>query len=204
MHVTLVLAGLLAGFVHVVSGPDHLAAIAPYAVRGKARAWRTGVRWGLGHSAGVLGVGFLALLARHALPFEAISASAERSVGVILIGIGAWALWKALGMRFGDAPPHAHGREAFAVGTVHGLAGSSHLLGILPALAMPTDFAAAAYLILFGAGSVAAMGGFSSLVGWMSGHRLAGAASTQRILLAACAAGAIGVGGFWLVSQGSA
>ena len=37
---TLVLAGLMAGFVHVLSGPDHLAAIAPYAVDGKSRAWR--------------------------------------------------------------------------------------------------------------------------------------------------------------------
>ncbi len=47
---TLAFAGLVAGFVHVLSGPDHLAAIAPYAVDGKSRAWRTGVRWGLGHA----------------------------------------------------------------------------------------------------------------------------------------------------------
>ena len=58
---TLAFAGFLAGFVHVLSGPDHLAAIAPYAVDGKSRAWRTGVRWGLGHAAGVLGVGLLVL-----------------------------------------------------------------------------------------------------------------------------------------------
>ena len=43
-----------------------------------------------------------------------------------------------------------HGRAAFAVGTLHGLAGSSHLLGILPALAMPSDLAAGIYLLLFG------------------------------------------------------
>ncbi len=73
-HMTLALAGLVAGFVHVLSGPDHLAAIAPCAATRKARAWRTGVRWGVGHSAGVLGVGLLALLARHALPLDALSA----------------------------------------------------------------------------------------------------------------------------------
>jgi hydrogenase/urease accessory protein HupE len=44
---TLVFAGFLAGFLHVLSGPDHLAAIAPYSVDGRVRAWRTGVRWGL-------------------------------------------------------------------------------------------------------------------------------------------------------------
>ena len=35
---TLAFAGFLAGFVHVLSGPDHLAAIAPYAVDGRSRA----------------------------------------------------------------------------------------------------------------------------------------------------------------------
>jgi len=54
---TLALAGVAAGVVHVLSGPDHLAAIAPYAVTDKTRSWKTGVRWGLGHSTGVLGVG---------------------------------------------------------------------------------------------------------------------------------------------------
>jgi sulfite exporter TauE/SafE len=201
MTLAIALAGLFAGFVHVLSGPDHLAAIAPYAVDGKTRAWKTGVRWGMGHSAGVLGVGLLALLARHAFPLEALSAWAERGVGVVLIGIGAWGLRKALARRSHDAPSHVHGREALAVGTVHGLAGSSHLLGIVPALALPTDFAAAAYLTLFGTGTVAAMGSFSTLVGWISSHQRARAERTQRALLAACAACAIAVGAFWLLSD---
>jgi hypothetical protein len=198
---TLVLAGLLAGFVHVLSGPDHLAAMAPYAVAGKARAWRTGVRWGVGHSAGVLGVGLLALLARPALPLDALSAWAERGVGVVLIAIGAWGLRKALALRSHAAVSHVHGREAFAVGTVHGLAGSSHLLGVAPALALPSDLAAGAYLALFGAGTVAAMGTFSSLVGRIAGHPRAAAAGIQRLLLGTCSACAIAVGAFWLISD---
>jgi hypothetical protein len=201
MTLALALAGLLAGFIHVLSGPDHLAAIAPYAVEGKTRAWRTGVRWGLGHSAGVLGVGLLGLFARHSLPLEALSAWAERGIGIVLIGIGAWGLRKALALRSHDASSHTHGRKAFAVGTVHGLAGSSHLLGVLPALALPTDFAAAAYLTLFGTGTVAAMGTFSSLVGWISSHLRASARGSQSALLAACAACAIAVGAFWLLSD---
>jgi hypothetical protein len=201
MDIMFALAGLLAGFLHVLSGPDHLAAIAPYAVEGKARAWRIGVRWGIGHSAGVLAVGVLALLARHALPIDALSAWAERCVGVVLIGIGAWGLHKALAMRFHVASPHVHGGKAFAVGTVHGLAGSSHLLGIVPALALPSDFAASIYLVLFGVGTVAAMAMFSSLVGGIASHRRAGAAVTQSALLATCAACAMAVGTFWLVSD---
>ncbi len=62
-HDAFAFAGLVAGFVHVLSGPDHLAAIAPYAVDSRSRAWRTGVRWGLGHTAGVLCVGAAAAVA---------------------------------------------------------------------------------------------------------------------------------------------
>ena len=82
--------------------------------------------------------------------------------------------------------PQVHGRAAFAVGTVHGLAGSSHVLGIAPALVLPSDGAAAAYLILFGAGSVAAMGLFSSLIGWFAGRPAASGLATQSALLGLC------------------
>jgi hypothetical protein len=49
--------GLTLGAVQVWMGPDHLAAIAPLAVRRARRAWLPGARWGLGHSAGVVLVG---------------------------------------------------------------------------------------------------------------------------------------------------
>ena len=93
---TLAFAGLVAGFVHVLFGADHLAAIAPYAVDGKSRAWQTGVRWGLGHAAGVFGIGLLVLALRDALPVEAVSAWGERLVGFALIGIGIWGICAAL------------------------------------------------------------------------------------------------------------
>ena len=143
---TLALAGLIAGFLHVLSGPDHLAAMAPYAVEGQRRAWRTGVRWGLGHTAGVLGVGLLALMFRDALHVEALSAWGERCVGFVLIGIGIWGMRAALSAtrNRADRPRHEKPRDhvhaAFAVGTVHGLAGSSHVLGIVPALLLPSAF----------------------------------------------------------------
>ena len=204
----LVLAGLAAGFVHVLSGPDHLAAMAPYATEGKARAWRTGIRWGLGHSAGVLGVGLLALILRDALPVEAFSAWGERCVGLVLMGIGAWGLRKAMAARCVDIDLHrhrertpVHGHTAVAIGTVHGLAGGSHVMGIAPALVLPSDGAPAAYLILFGAGSVAAMGLFSFLIGWLAARPVASGATTQSALLALCSVVALSLGGFWVVSD---
>src|SRR4029450_9914430 len=52
-----------------------------------------------------------------------------------------------------------HRLAAFAVGTLHGLAASSHLLGILPALALPSTRAAGAYLLCFCSGGGGGGGG---------------------------------------------
>ena len=89
------LAGLTAGLIHVLSGPDHLAAVAPLA-GGRGRAWRAGFLWGLGHSGGVLAVGLLALALRGALPIDALSSWSERIVGVTLVGIGLWGFTRVL------------------------------------------------------------------------------------------------------------
>ena len=84
--------GALAGFVHVLSGPDHLAAVAPMAVVDRDRGWLSGWTWGLGHAAGVVVIAILAVLLRDLLPpIEMISAWSERIVGVALIAVGLWA-----------------------------------------------------------------------------------------------------------------
>ncbi|RMF74124.1 MAG: High-affinity nickel transporter, partial [Planctomycetota bacterium] len=41
-------SGLLAGTVHVVSGPDHLVAIAPLSASDGRAGWRAGLWWGAG------------------------------------------------------------------------------------------------------------------------------------------------------------
>ena len=51
--------GLINGITHVLSGPDHLAAIAPLAVRARKKSWIPGMRWGIGHSTGVAVIGLL-------------------------------------------------------------------------------------------------------------------------------------------------
>src|SRR5262245_8452511 len=89
------LTGLIAGTIHVWSGPDHLAAIAPLAVRRPQRSWVPGVRWGVGHSAGVALIGLLSLWLRDLLPVDLLSSWGERLVGVMLLGIGLWGLRKA-------------------------------------------------------------------------------------------------------------
>jgi hypothetical protein len=186
------LAGLAAGLIHVLSGPDHLAAVAPLA-GGRGRAWRAGFLWGLGHSGGVLAVGLLALAVRGALPLEALSSWSERLVGLTLIGIGLWGLTRAL-----RAPihSHVHVRAAAAVGVLHGLAGSSHLLGVLPALALPSASASIGYLAGFGVGTVAAMSAFAGGVGLLDG--MIDGPRHRRWLLSASSALAIVVGLVWI------
>jgi hypothetical protein len=190
-------AGLAAGLLHVFSGPDHLAAVAPLAADTGRGHWRTGLQWGIGHTIGVLLIAVLLLLIRDRLPLEWISANSERLVGVALILVGAWGVWKA--SRVGFSPHgHSHAGASFGMGMLHGLAGSSHLFGVLPALAFATRGEAVLYLAGFGAGAVAGMSAFSAVMGLLS-SKLSRRHSSG--LLYASSAAALVIGGFWLVGQ---
>ena len=226
--VTIIIAaftGLVAGAVHVWTGPDHLAAVAPLAMRRPRAAWLPGARWGLGHSAGVALVGLLLLALKDILPVDWISTWGERLVGVMLFGIGLWALKLALkenvhahehehdGDRHVHIHTHNHGHSqeqpdahrhthaAFGIGTLHGLAGSSHFLGVLPALALPTKIHSVAFLISFGVGTVAAMATFSWGLGWIANRMGSRGAGAYRGLMGVSAAVAIGVGCFWIATS---
>ncbi len=219
------LTGLIAGAVHVWSGPDHLTAVAPLAVRRPQHAWVPGVRWGFGHSAGVAVIGLLSLWLRDWLPVDLLSTWGERLVGLMLFGIGLWALRRALKhnvhthehthdgqphLHFhthshGHAPEekggHRHTHAAFGIGILHGLAGSSHFLGVLPILAFPTKTQAAAYLIAFGAGTILSMASFSWLLGAITKRFAFGSLKIYRGLLGTCAVAAMTVGVFWLATS---
>lgn len=219
------ITGLIAGAVHVWTGPDHLTAIAPLAVRQRRRAWLPGVRWGFGHSAGVALVGLLSLWLRELLPVDLLSTWGERLVGVMLFGIGLWALRKALKhtvhahahnhggdphlhfhahsprVPHEEAVAHRHMHAAFGIGILHGLAGSSHFLGVLPILAFPTNTQAGAYLVAFGLGTIASMAAFSWVMGLVAIRWAANSVRVYRGLMGSCAVAAMSVGCFWLVTS---
>jgi len=205
------ISGLVAGAFHVVSGPDHLAAVAPLAAADRARSVRAGWTWGAGHAAGVMVVAALAVLLRDALPPIAdISAWGERLVGGALIALGLWSLSHAARLR---RTPHTHGamrhehthvqrgprwmrrlghgHAAFMVGVLHGVAGSSHFFGVLPALALPTPVASFSYIAAFGVGTVVAMTAFAGIVG-------RGFVVSQHRLMTGTGLAAIAVGCVWL------
>lgn len=97
-------AGLMAAVLHVISGPDHLAAVTPFALESKRSAWRIGTTWGVAHLTGMLLIGLLFMLFRDLIPVEAISAHSEQLVGAVLIAVGVWALYTV----FRKNPRHSH------------------------------------------------------------------------------------------------
>lgn len=215
----ILVTGLLAGFFHVLSGPDHLAAVAPLAVADRSRSWLAGWTWGIGHASGVVVIALLAVLLRGVLPsIDAISAWSERLVGAALIGIGIWALRRSTRIR---PSTHVHGTHAhqhlhvqrgpgwlrrlghahasFCLGVLHGIAGSSHFFGVLPALALPTTGASLIYISAFGVGTVGAMTAFAAAVG-VGTLRVKNGAVAHRVMMATAATLAIVAGGVWLIA----
>ena len=88
------IAGLMASMLHVITGPDHLAAVVPFAIESKKKAWKIGLFWGIGHLVGMLSIGILFMVFKELIPVDSISGYSEQLVGLVLIGIGIWAIYK--------------------------------------------------------------------------------------------------------------
>ena len=173
-----ILTGFAAGAVHVVSGADHMVAMAPSTLKKPIVAFKDGLAWGIGHSAGVLILSILGILAKDLINIELMSSYAEFFVGISLLIVGALAIRTSLNVNIhmhqhmhGEEKPHKHfhfhspGRKlhnshthaATGLGVLHGFAGASHLLAVIPALALPL-FGGLVYLFAYLLGSVFAMG----------------------------------------------
>lgn len=195
------LTGLAASSLHVVSGPDHLAAVTPLAIENRRKSWLVGFSWGLGHTMGVFIIGILFLLFKDLIPVETISAYSEQIVGILLILIGAWIFYRIF-----SSKPHRTIENkkndvwtALGIGVIHGVAGVSHLIGILPSLALPTRADSASYIIGFGVGTIITMIAYSSIMGLMS--QKAAKKDHNKLLLGIRIAGstaAVVVGIFWI------
>lgn len=218
---TLVLAGLAAGAIHALSGPDHLAAVAPLTITDRRNATKIGVLWGLGHAGGIAIIGAIVFLLRGFLDLEALSAWSERAVGLMLIAVGIWGLRKAFTKWF-HTHEHEHGSEththihfhqkqhderhgthkhshaSLGMGLLHGVAGTSHLFGVLPALALPSATASVGYLCGYGLGNLLAMGGFAWLIGTASSRLSHWGVRPFQVALGTCSAISIAIGFIWL------
>ncbi len=173
-----IFTGFAAGALHVVSGADHMVAMAPSAIREPRVALKDGLAWGVGHSAGVLILSMLGILAKDLINIEMMSSYAEFLVGISLLVVGVLAIRTSLRVNIhmhqhmhGAEKPHkhfhfhslgnklhgSHTHAATGLGVLHGFAGASHLVAIIPALALPF-VGALAYLFAYLLGSVFAMG----------------------------------------------
>ena len=162
---TALAAGLAAGGLHVLAGPDHLAAIGALSAGHRERHGVLGFRWGSGHALGVLFVGLAAMGLRSFTDLAPLERWGEALVGVSLVVAGARAVasWRR--------PAPASGRWAAAFGALHGVAGGSHLWGTLPALALPANGPAPAYLAAFCVSSIVVMTAFAAALGRAVGSR---------------------------------
>lgn len=161
------LTGLAAGSIHVLSGPDHLAALAPLALRDGIRAPLIGATWGAGHGLAVVVMGALAVFLGPSLDVPLLSSWSEWLVGLLLIGVGLWSLVRAGAIR---EDTHSHGAfagqlsGAAGIGLLHGAAGASHLFGVVPVILMePAQ--GAGYLVCYLAGAMATMAAFGGILG---------------------------------------
>lgn len=162
------LLGTVAAALHVISGPDHLAAVTPYAIETKQSPWRIGLFWGVGHLGGMLLIGLAFLLFKAYIPVEKISEHSEKLVGFVLVGIGAFAIYKVI-KRSQHTHSHSgkskHNSYSFGIGFLHGLAGVAHFIVLLPVLGFESRSQSVLYIIGFGIGTVAAMTLYTLILG---------------------------------------
>jgi len=102
------LTGFFAGLAHVLSGPDHLAAVTPFSINFRKKAWIIGFSWGLGHTLGALLIGVVFVLFKEFIPVEFISSNSERIIGIMLIVIGVWAISRIFLKRSSKKHAHPH------------------------------------------------------------------------------------------------
>ncbi len=210
-----ILTGVLAGFVHVISGADHLIAMAPSAINSPKKALKNSISWGLGHSSGVLLLAFLAIFIKDITPLNKFSNIAEFLVGISLLIVGVIAIKNSFKLSihshshkhengFAHRHYHFHTKEQknnnkdshalTGLGLLHGIAGGSHFLAVLPALALPL-ISACFYLISYLIGSLISMNLFTSLISFTTLN--VGQKFIKRLI---CGAGGLSfsMGLFWI------
>ena len=176
--------GLIAGIIHVISGADHLIAMAPSSITNPKLALKNGLSWGLGHSSGVIILSIVAIFFKDIAHITKFSNFAEFLVGISLLIIGIIAIKNSFKFNIhnhqhehnnGITHKHFHYHEKrdmrhnrhthalTSLGILHGLAGGSHLIAVIPALALPLE-EALAYLIAYLIGSSIIMIFFTYLI----------------------------------------
>ncbi|HHJ51303.1 MAG TPA: hypothetical protein ENJ88_10450 [Phaeodactylibacter sp.] len=112
--------GLGASAFHVLTGPDHLAAVTPLVLEEKRRFTPIGIAWGVGHVLGMALIGLVYLFFKPYIPIESVSMHSEQLVGVVLIFLGMSAVYRVWKEHRHHVHPHVHESEDGAYVHIHG------------------------------------------------------------------------------------
>jgi hypothetical protein len=171
------------------SDPDHLVATTSLVAADGGdprKAVRLGAWWGLGHAAALLAIGLPLIAFKSQLPAW-LESGAEKAIGVVILLLAARVIAKWVRGDF-RAGPHAHSherhrhlrrgpgdhphrsvrtpRQAFAIGILHGLAGTGAVVLLLIA-ALPGRLEASAALAVFAPMSIASMALLTGALAWV-------------------------------------
>jgi ABC-type nickel/cobalt efflux system permease component RcnA len=172
------------------SDPDHLVATTSLVAAdgGDTRgAVRLGAWWGLGHALALIAIGLPLIFFKQELPAW-LESGAEKAIGVVILLLAARVIYKWVRgdfragrhvhperahrhLRSGPGSDHPHRRvrspqQAFAIGTLHGLAGTGAVVLLLIA-ALPSQLEAAAALAVFAPMSIASMALLTGAFAWV-------------------------------------
>jgi len=146
--------GFLLGMRHATD-PDHVVAVTTIVSQqpSLARAARTGVLWGIGHTATIFLVGGAIIVLKVQLDGipPRIGLSLEFAVAVMLVVLG------LLTLAGGERRVVDSTARPITVGFVHGLAGSAAVATLPQVALIPDPRWAAGYLAVFGVGTIAGM-----------------------------------------------
>ena len=172
------------------SDPDHLVAVTSLVTTegggGTRGAARLGAWWGLGHATTLILIGIPLIAFKSELPAW-LESAAEKAVGFVIIFLAARIVWKWVRGDYRSGPhdhsteshrhlhhaetEHSHRavrgpRQAFAIGTLHGLAGTGAVV-VLLITALPDQAEATAALAVFAPMSVFSMALCTTIYSWI-------------------------------------
>jgi hypothetical protein len=155
----LLLLGFFLGMRHATDA-DHIVAIATIVSRQRTMhgSMQIGAAWGVGHTITVMAVGGAIVLFGVVIP-PWLGLSMELAVGLMLVLLGVRTLTgmgRGVDRSWLGGLPLYQWLRPFAVGLVHGLAGSA-AIALLVLTIIHDPILAVAYLLLFGIGTIGGM-----------------------------------------------
>lgn len=178
--IALLSTGLGLGLLHAFDA-DHIMAVSTLSSKRPSikQSAKFCTQWAFGHGGVLISLGLLIFVVGVQIP-ESLSTWAERAVGFMLVGLGAWllfGLWRQsvrIHMHQHGDITHAHltkdhsnkhSHTPVLVGITHGLAGSAPVLALIPAVSQGRIDVAIGYIVLFSLGVMFSMFLFGVSIG---------------------------------------